>query len=61
MKNWMRMMAAGVLTAAMVMGLTACGGGSKSGVDAIKDRGVVKVGVKADVLSGVPICPERLF
>ena len=47
--NWMRMMAAGVLTAAMVMGLTACGGGSKSGVDAIKDRGVVKVGVKADV------------
>ncbi|OUQ21304.1 adhesin [Lachnoclostridium sp. An14] len=49
MKNWMRMMAAGVLTAAMVMGLTACGGGSKSGVDAIKDRGVVKVGVKADV------------
>ena len=49
MKNWMRMMAAGVLTAAMVMGLTACGGGSKSGVDAIKDSGVVKVGVKADV------------
>ncbi len=47
--NWMRMMAAGVLTAAMVMGLTACGGGSKSGVDSIKDRGVVKVGVKADV------------
>ena len=47
--NWMRMMAAGVLTAAMVMGLAACGGGSKSGVDAIKDRGVVKVGVKADV------------
>ena len=47
--NWMRMMAAGVLTAAMVMGLRACGGGSKSGVDAIKDRGVVKVEGQADV------------
>lgn len=45
--NWKKAVLAGMLAAAAAA-LTACGG-SASGLEAIKERGVVKVGVKADV------------
>ena len=47
-RNWKRFFVAAAVTALAAMSLSACGG-SSSGLDAIKERGVVKVGVKADV------------
>ena len=47
-RNWKRFFVAAAVTALAAMSLSACGG-STSGLDAIKERGVVKVGVKADV------------
>lgn len=48
-RNWKKMTAAAAILAMTAMTLGACGGSSASGVEAIKERGVVKVGVKADV------------
>lgn len=47
-RNWKRFFVAAAVTALAAMSLSACGG-SSTGLDAIKERGVVKVGVKADV------------
>lgn len=47
-RNWKRFFMAAAVTALAAMSLSACGG-SSTGLDAIKERGVVKVGVKADV------------
>ena len=47
-RNWKKFFVAAAVTALAAMSLSACGG-SSSGLDAIKERGVVKVGVKADV------------
>lgn len=45
----MKKAAAVCLAGMMALSLAACGSSSKSGLDAIKDRGYVNVGVKADV------------